>query len=148
MYKKMICSVLTMALGASVVHAADDETLVIWGARDTDQLALVGQKFEEDFGIKLVIEKPSEPEKQYTVVAGSGGGPDIFFFAHDSIGEYVNGGLLSEIKPSKAIQNANISVAWEAVSFNGQYWGYPVSTEAIGLIPESVILQWMQSVRA
>lgn len=134
MQKKALCCVLAVTLNAGFVNAADDDTLVVWGARDTDQLALVGQKFEEDFGIKLVIEKPSEPERQFLVVAGSGGGPDIFFFAHDRIGEYVNGGLLSEIKPSKAIKNANVAVGWEAVSFNGQYWGYPISSEAIGLV--------------
>lgn len=134
MFKKLLVSLIASTTLAGMCLAADEDTLVVWGARDVDQLVVVGQQFEEDFGIKIVVETPSEPEKQFTVVAGGGGGPDIFFFAHDRIGEYVNGGLLAEVNPSKTILDANTQVGWEAVMFNGQRWAYPISTEAVGLV--------------
>ena len=134
MNRLALTTLISISIISNNTFATDDDTLLIWGARGVDQLKDIAADFERDFGIKVMIENPSEPEKQFTVVAASGKGPDIFFFAHDRYGEYVNGGLLREIKPGKEILQANSDIGWEAMKYNGITYGYPISVEAVSLV--------------
>ncbi|MEW6710593.1 MAG: extracellular solute-binding protein [Candidatus Riflebacteria bacterium] len=57
--------------------------------------------------------------------------PDIFMFSSDWLGEMVQAGLIASVTlPAQEY----LSVASEAMFFNGSYWGYPWSLDTIALI--------------
>ena len=135
--KKVLATILAFASLNAVslfVMADDEDALVIWTPRGMVHMETIGQKFEQETGIPVKVESPSESEKQFLVTAGAGKGPDILLWAHDRYGEWVNGGLLAEIKPSKAMRNANTDIARDAMKVNGKTYGYPIAVEAVSLI--------------
>jgi len=42
--------------------------------------------------------------------------------------------LISPVNPSQATTDGILAAGWDAVSFDGKVWGYPISVEAVGLI--------------
>ncbi|WP_254558065.1 extracellular solute-binding protein, partial [Salmonella enterica] len=68
-------------------------------------LAAVGQKCEQDPGIKVAVEHPDKLEENFPQVAATGDGPDIIFWANDRFGGYAKSGLLEEVTPDKAFQD-------------------------------------------
>ena len=135
----------TKALGATALLltsampalAFEDGKLVIWTGnnRDQAQLQAVGQRFADDLGIEVVVEvvDPDLPAK-FQQAAATGDGPDIVLWAHDRLGEWAGGGLLSPVAPSADWVAGVLPTAMDAVSFDGKVWGYPVSVEAVTLI--------------
>ncbi len=67
-------------------------------------------------------------------------GPDIWIWAHDRIGEWISGGLLQPISPSKKMQADIDPLAWKAFTVAGKTWGYPYSIEAISLVYNKAIV--------
>ncbi len=138
--KKALTSVALgtlVALGSFGANAAIEEgQLTIWinGDKGYNGLAEVGKKFEEDTGIKVTVAHPDGLENRFPQVASTGDGPDIIFWAHDRFGGYAEAGLLAEIKPSKKVKEGMVDFAWDAVTFNGKFVGYPVAIEALSLI--------------
>ncbi|WP_394244459.1 maltose/maltodextrin ABC transporter substrate-binding protein MalE [Vibrio astriarenae] len=126
-----------VALGSFGANAAIEEgQLTIWinGDKGYNGLAEVGKKFEAETGIKVSVAHPDGLENRFPQVAATGDGPDIVFWAHDRFGGYAEAGLLAEIKPSKEIKEGIVDFAWDAVSFDGKYIGYPVAVESLSLI--------------
>ncbi|PMH43169.1 maltose ABC transporter substrate-binding protein MalE [Vibrio sp. 10N.286.49.B3] len=126
-----------VALGSFGAHAAIDEgQLTIWinGDKGYNGLAEVGKKFEEDTGIKVTVSHPDGLENRFPQTAATGDGPDIIFWAHDRFGEYAEAGFLTEIKPSKEIQEGIVDFAWDAVKYDGKVIGYPIAIESLSLI--------------
>ncbi|QPH52763.1 maltose/maltodextrin ABC transporter substrate-binding protein MalE [Pontivivens ytuae] len=117
--------------------AFDDDTLTIWtGAnRDRDALLEATAAFTEDLGIEVVVEvvDPDLPQK-FQQAAATGDGPDIVMWAHDRFGEWASGGLIQPVAPGAAWADGILPVAMEAVRFDGNTWGYPISVEAATLI--------------
>ena len=139
--KKRILSAaigLAILLGCTVASAAgiEEGQLTIWvnGDKGYDGIARVGQRFEEVTGVKVTVGHPDQVEVKFQQNAASGNGPDIFMWAHDRFGEWVQSGLLTEIVPTEDELNRFQKVAWDAMKVNGKYYGYPVSIEAIALI--------------
>ncbi|GAL11846.1 maltose/maltodextrin ABC transporter substrate binding periplasmic protein MalE [Vibrio astriarenae] len=126
-----------VALGSFGANAAIEEgQLTIWinGDKGYNGLAEVGKKFEAETGIKVSVAHPDGLENRFPQVAATGDGPDIVFWAHDRFGGYAEAGLLAEIKPSKEIKEGIVDFAWDAVTFDGKFIGYPVAVESLSLI--------------
>lgn len=127
-----------VALGSvNIAHAKMEEgKITIWinGDKGYDGLSEVGKKFEADTGVQVIVAHPDKLEEKYQQVAATGDGPDIIFWAHDRFGGWAQAGLLAEVKPSAALKSKMIDFAWDAVSYNGKYIGYPVAVESLSLI--------------
>ncbi len=130
-------SVLVALGSTSIAHAKMDEgQITIWinGDKGYDGLALVGKKFEEDTGVKVIVAHPDKLEERFQQVASTGDGPDIVFWAHDRFGQWAQAGLLAEVKPSNAFKSKLVDFTWDAVTYDGKLVGYPVAVESLSLI--------------
>lgn len=119
---------------ANAKMAEGEITIWINGDKGYDGLQKVGDKFEADTGVKVIVAHPDKLEEKYGQVASTGAGPDIVFWAHDRFGGWAKAGLLSEIKPSAELKGKMADFTWDAVTYNGKYIGYPIAVEALSLI--------------
>ncbi len=121
---------------AAPAFAFEQGKLLIWMGPDkgNEQLAAVVQKFTADLGVEVTIEVVDPLTDKFQQAAATGDGPDIVLWAHDRFGEWAAGGLIQSVEPSAGVTEGILGSAWDAVSFGGKVWGYPVSVEAIGLI--------------
>ncbi len=134
--QKILCTSAAAIVLANPAAALDDGKLIIWinGDKGYTGLQEVGERFTADLGIEVVVEHPESVTDKFQQAAANGQGPDIFIWPHDRYGEWAAGGLLSPVEPSEAIRVNTFDFTWDAVTFDGQIWGYPIAVEAIGLI--------------
>lgn len=137
----LLCSLGVLALApatasAQAKAAAAHGKLVVWinGDKGYKGIAKVGAEYTRRTGIEVVVEHPEDAPAQFQKLAASGKGPDIWIWPHDRIGEWIDKGLISPVKPSKALRNAIHPLGWSAFGVGGKTWGYPLSLEAIALI--------------
>lgn len=109
--------------------------LVIWftveGAKGMRRVA---EAFTAETGVPVVVETPDDGPAKFQQAASAGKGPDIYFYAHDRIGEWVAGGLLHACNPSKRLRHDVVPMAWDGFTWRGRIWGYPYALEALTLI--------------
>src|SRR6516162_5827518 len=93
-----------------------DGELLVWISKDKGYHALagLGEKFQS--------------------AAQSGKGPDIVFWAHDLIGAWADGELLTPLKVKDELKRDLLPMSLDAVTYNNQLWGYPLALEAVSLI--------------
>ena len=139
---KKLALVTFMALISTQAMAFKDDTLVIWmgGERGQAGWKKLGQKFEKEFGVKVVIEEPDPLTDKFVQAASTGDGPDLVFWAHDRFGEWANSGLIAPVRPRKALKDGVSDFAWDAVAMNGKTWGYPIFVESIALLYNKKLL--------
>ena len=136
---------LTYTLAASIVAAGmissaqaeiEEGKLVVWinGDKGYDGLQKVGDWFTKDTGISVTVSHPDSVTDKFQQAAATGNGPDIFLWAHDRFGEWAKSGLIAPLNPSKKVKDENEAFTWDAVSWNGKIYGYPIAIEAVGLI--------------
>jgi maltose/maltodextrin transport system substrate-binding protein len=133
----LLATVLVSAGMISAVQAEIEEgKLVVWinGDKGYNGLQEVGNWFTEDSGISVVVAHPDSVTDKFQQAAATGNGPDIFIWAHDRFGEWAKSGLIAPLNPSKKIRDANAAFTWDAVTWNGNVYGYPIAIEAVGLI--------------
>lgn len=120
----------------SLSAAFEDGKLLVWinGDKGYNGLQAIGDRFAEELGIEVVVEHPESVTDKFQQSAATGDGPDIFIWAHDRFGEWAAAGLLAPVEPSAEVKDAIFDFAWDAVSFDGKIWGYPMAVEAVGLI--------------
>ncbi|WP_374353430.1 maltose/maltodextrin ABC transporter substrate-binding protein MalE [Chitinimonas sp.] len=128
-----------LAAGAALLLAgqacaAGEITIWINGDKGYKGLEKVGQRYTKLTGIAVKVEHPDDATGKFQQAALAGGGPDIFIWPHDRIGEWIKLGLIQPVTPSAEVQHNIVSVAWDAFTVNGKVWGYPLSVEAVGLI--------------
>ena len=113
-----------------------DGELLIWitDNRGYHALGELGKKFEQEMGVSVNVETQEEIPDKFQAAAQSGKGPDIFFWAHDRIGEWADAGLLKPLKINEDFKAAFLPKAWEAVTHKKQTWGYPLALECVSLI--------------
>lgn len=133
----------TLALGlglllasTSISSAFEEGKLVVWinGDKGFTGLEALGAKFTEELGVEVVVEHPEAVTDKFQQSAATGDGPDIFIWAHDRFGEWAAGGLIQPVEPSQDVRDGIFDFAWDAVTFDGKTWGYPLAVEAVGLI--------------
>jgi maltose/maltodextrin transport system substrate-binding protein len=128
-----IIFVLSSALRA---FSWTDGELLIWISdnRGFRALEALGKKFEEEMGVPVKVETQEQITEKFQAAAQGGKGPDIFFWAHDRIGEWADAGLLKPLEIKEEFKSAFITMSWEAVAHNKQTWGYPLALECVSLI--------------
>jgi maltose/maltodextrin transport system substrate-binding protein len=128
--------VLSLTAGLPVAHALEEGKLLIWigGDKGYRGLAKVGEKFTEELGVEVSVEYPEDATGKFQQAASAAKGPDIFIWAHDRLGEWAQAGLLSAVEPGAQVKEAISDIGWNAFTFNGKLWGYPIAYEAVALI--------------
>jgi len=126
---------LVAALAAAPAMA-ETPKLLVWinGDKAYNGLQQVGNAFEKVSGVKVVVEHPVDPTDKFQQAAGAGKGPDIFCWPHDRVGEWAKAGLLTPLRPSARLKAESEETAWQALSYRGRIWGYPIAIETTGLI--------------
>lgn len=121
---------------AGTAQAAEQGKLLVWinGDKCYNGLQKVGEEFAKKTGVQVTVEHPEDAPSKFQQAAAAGKGPDIWIWPHDRIGEWIQSGLIVDLKPSKKIQGEIDSLAWKAFTVGGKTYGYPMSIEAIALI--------------
>jgi maltose/maltodextrin transport system substrate-binding protein len=128
-------ALVVLAASTSITQAFEDGAIVIWqDDRAPDLITQIGEQFETDLGIRVIVENVDPLTDRFQQAAATGDGPDIVLWAHDRLGEWAAGGLIAPVSPSASVVEANLESAWDAVTFDNRVWGYPVAVEAIGLV--------------
>lgn len=133
---KRLAWLATLAALASGPALAEAPKLLVWinGDKAYNGLQTVGNAFEKASGVKVVVEHPVDPTDKFQQAAGAGKGPDIFCWPHDRVGEWAKAGLLTPLRPSAKLKAESEETAWQALSYRGRIWGYPIAIETTGLI--------------
>ncbi|MFC4157748.1 maltose/maltodextrin ABC transporter substrate-binding protein MalE [Chitinimonas lacunae] len=134
-----------LLLGAGLLvpaHAAGRD-LVVWvnGDKGYNGIRKVGEEFTKATGIAVKVEHPDDAPNKFQQAAIAGGGPDIWIWPHDRIGEWIKLGLLTPISPSADAKRNIVPIAWDAFTVNGKVWGYPISVEAVGLLYNKALVK-------
>ncbi|XHS78926.1 maltose/maltodextrin ABC transporter substrate-binding protein MalE [Burkholderiaceae bacterium UC74_6] len=138
MRRVLALALTAAALGASTLAHAEPKshTLLVWINADKAYTGLqkVGNAFEQATGVKVVVEHPVDAPDKFQQAAGAGKGPDIFCWPHDRVGEWVKAGLLTPLAVRKSLRDSVEEQAWNAFTYKGRVWGYPIAIETTGLI--------------
>ena len=123
-------------MAAPATRAAEAGKLLVWinGDKGYNGLQKIGDGFAQKSGVQVTVEHPDDAPGKFQQAAAAGKGPDIWCWPHDRIGEWIQGGLIVPVTPSKAIKDGIDAKAWQAFTVGGKLWGYPLSIEAIGLV--------------
>ena len=116
--------------------AADAPRLLLWinGDKGYNGIQKVGDAFAAASGVRVVVQHPEGAPDKFQAAAAAGKGPDIMCWPHDRVGEWAKSGLIVPVQPPAALRDRIDAGAWQAFSYRGQVWGYPMAIEAIGLI--------------
>jgi maltose/maltodextrin transport system substrate-binding protein len=135
MIKKLLCGIF-LVFSAAQAFAWTDGELLIWISDNRAYHALgeFGKTFEKEVGVPVKVETQEQITEKFQNAAQTGKGPDIFFWAHDRIGEWADAGLIKPLEIKDDFKAGFIPMSWDAVTHNKQIWGYPISLEAVSLI--------------
>ncbi|MEZ4713035.1 MAG: extracellular solute-binding protein [Caldilineaceae bacterium] len=106
--------------GASITIWADDLLTPI--------LNNLGEQFQAEYGVSLVVESVADRYDQFPVAAPAGEGPDIIMLAHDRIGGFYASGLLAPIDLGGRDEEFQ-PAALDAFTYEGQLVGLPYAIE-------------------
>ena len=139
---RLLSITLLVAFSSTSIFSFEQDALVVWINNDkgVNGLRAVAERFTADTGIRVIVqtqddyESTDDPANRYSRVASTTEGPDIIFWAHDRIGNWINDGLLEPVQPSQETYDKLHEFAWNAVTVGDSIYGYPVAMEAISLI--------------
>ena len=139
---KLLSLALLMSLTSTSIFAFEEGALVVWINNDkgVNGLGEVAKRYTADTGIRVIVqsqddyESADDPANRFARVAATTEGPDIIFWAHDRIGNWINDGLLEPVTPSKDVYDQVHDFAWNAVTVGDSIYGYPIAMEAISFI--------------
>lgn len=121
--------------------ASDKASITIWvDANRAKALTDVISTFEKENGVSVkVVQKEfgDALREDFIKQAPTGKGPDVVLGAHDWLGTWVQNGVVAPL----TIDNAGDfeKVATQAMSYEGQQYGLPVSIENIALVRNTEI---------
>jgi maltose/maltodextrin transport system substrate-binding protein len=121
---------------APAAIAAEPLHLLVWinGDKGYNGLQKVGDRFEAESGVRVVVQHPEGAPDKFQSSTGAGKGPDIFCWPHDRVGEWARSGLIVPVYPRGKLRDTIEPSAWQAFEYKGKTWGYPLAIEAVGLI--------------
>lgn len=113
-----------------------DGELLVWinGDKGCRGLAEVGRKFEREIGTKVAVEHPEGLTDKFQAAAQNDKGPDIIFWMHARLGEWVDAGLLRPLNVPDDFKNKFLPISWDAVTHKQGIYGYPLALEVLSLI--------------
>ncbi|MDD2237944.1 MAG: maltose/maltodextrin ABC transporter substrate-binding protein MalE [Kiritimatiellae bacterium] len=128
--------VLLTAYAVPKVQAVEEGKLLVWINGDKPYTALqqLGDQFAKDTGIPVTVEHPDHPENKFAQAAQAGRGPDLIIWAHDRLGGWAQSGLIQPVSVDDAYKAGFSPKAWDAVTYGGKMWGYPITMECVTLI--------------
>jgi maltose/maltodextrin transport system substrate-binding protein len=131
-----LAAALLAAATAAAAQAPGALRLLVWinGDKGYNGLQKVGDAFTQASGVQVVVQHPEGAPDKFTAAAAAGKGPDIFCWPHDRAGEWAKSGLIVPVRPPRRVRDEIEPSAWQAFTYQGQVWGYPLAIEAIGLI--------------
>ncbi|MEI8324999.1 MAG: maltose/maltodextrin ABC transporter substrate-binding protein MalE [Betaproteobacteria bacterium] len=131
----LLCAALALLL-ALPGTAAQPLKLLVWinGDKGYNGLQKVGDTFTRESGVQVVVQHPEGATDKFQAAAAAGKGPDIFCWPHDRVGEWAKSGLIVSVKPTSKLRDEIDDSAWQAFTYKGRVWGYPLAIEAVGLI--------------
>jgi maltose/maltodextrin transport system substrate-binding protein len=94
----------------------------------------IGKAFEAKWGIKVTVESPPNLTNNFLIASQTGKGPDIVIWAHDTIGEWADGGLIARVNLAPKFVRQFYPQVWQAVGHQNANWGYPIALESVTLI--------------
>jgi len=135
MTKKLLCGIV-FCLSAAQTFAWTDGELLIWISDNRAYHALgdLAKIFENNVGARVQIETQDQITEKFQAAAQCGKGPDIFFWAHDRIGEWADAGLIKPLEIKDDFKAEFLPMSWDAVTHSKQIWGYPISLETVSLV--------------
>src|SRR6202021_1142602 len=87
--------------------------LLIWMDNERGRaLQPNGQKFETELGLKVTIETPEKITDSFPIAAQTGKGPDVVIWAHDKVGEWVDGGLIAPVDVQAKYRDKFFPKSW------------------------------------
>lgn len=124
-----------LLVGAARATRKGTPPLVVWfTVQGAKAMRRLGEEFTRQTGVEVVVETPDDGPAKFQQAAAVGKGPDIYVYAHDRIGEWIAGGLLHAVTPSRALREDIDPLGWQGFTSRGRLWGYPIALEAITLI--------------
>jgi maltose/maltodextrin transport system substrate-binding protein len=131
-----LLSVFLVLLSAVRAFSWTDGELLIWISDNRPYHAIgeLGKRFEKEVGVPVRVETQEQITEKFQAAAQSGKGPDIFFWAHDRIGEWADAGLIKPLEVKDDFKADFLPMSWDAVTHKQQIWGYPISLEAVSLV--------------
>ncbi|HXM01450.1 MAG TPA: maltose/maltodextrin ABC transporter substrate-binding protein MalE [Chthoniobacterales bacterium] len=141
MTRLLLCAVLAFVWVHPAAAWVDGELSIWMDADRVPAMQEAGRKFEHDYGIKVNVDATENIPNNFPLAAQSDKGPDIVIFAHDKVGEWADGGLIAPVPIAASYRSRFDSKAWEAVQHRGEYWGYPLCFEVVGLIYNKKLVQ-------
>lgn len=109
-----------------------DADFVVWvDSNYVDAMQAIGDQFAADFGVTVAVQESTlgDVDNVIPVAAPAGQGPDVFFTAHDKLGNLVSGGLVAPIEVANP--DGFAESALNAFLYNGDTYGIPFSIENI-----------------
>lgn len=141
----LVAAAATLAMGSvlTTAQAAEPGKLLIWinGDKGYNGLQKIGDEFAKKTGVQVTVEHPEDAPGKFQQAAAAGKGPDIWIWPHDRIGEWIAGGLLQTVTPSKKVRDDIDPLAWKAFTVGGKTWGYPISIEAVALVYNKALVK-------
>lgn len=123
---------------AAATEAAKPAKLVVWANDDANQVKAVQQMaaaYKEKTGIEVEVTPVSGAEQvqKLALAAPSGKGPDLFYQPQDRLGDVVAQGLAEPVAMDEATASGYSEAAMQAVRYDGETYGYPISVETYAL---------------
>ena len=123
------------------VFAWTNGELLIWMDNERGRaLQPIVQKFETELGLKVTIQTPEKITDSFPIAAQAGKGPDVVIWAHDKVGEWVDGGLIAPVDVQAKFRDKFFPMSWQAVMHLDRLWGYPIALETSTLIYNKALL--------
>lgn len=91
--------------------------------------------------IKYVNVELGDTSSQIALDGPAGIGPDIFAAPHDKIGELAQGGHILKTRNPDLVRETVMDVCADAVTYNGEMYGYPVAAETYALFYNKDIIE-------
>jgi maltose/maltodextrin transport system substrate-binding protein len=112
--------------------------LTVWINADKghEGLRRVAEAYAQRSGRKVVVQHFEQAVDRFEAVMKEGGqgGPDIWIWPHDRIGDWIQRGWIAPVLPSEPVRSDIVQVAWDGFTQGGKIWGYPLSVEAVALV--------------
>jgi maltose/maltodextrin transport system substrate-binding protein len=133
----LFISFLVILTGCTKSPEPKRTTITLWTSDVNIRRALTpaAEKFAAAYGVDVEISVLNKNlTQQFRTASLAQRGPDIFFWAHDVVGELAQSGLVAPVDYSAETAADMLPVAREAFAYNGAVYGYPFSLGAVALI--------------
>ncbi|MDP0498779.1 MAG: maltose/maltodextrin ABC transporter substrate-binding protein MalE [Verrucomicrobiota bacterium JB022] len=130
----LVCA--TLLPFCATLSAAKEGQLLVWinGEQGIEGIREVAARFTEEQGIPVEVRAVPSAPREFKQVAESEDAPDIVFGNHDRVGSWADAGLIREVQAPEAYRAGFYDLAWQAVTYRGKTWGYPLTIDSVGLI--------------